>query len=223
MPSKARIAFRENARDVERLLDLHKDKGGIAQGRRYGLEVLNKSAIVLLTSFWEAYCEDIAAEALEHIVAHAPSSEKLPLELRKLIAKELKDDKHELAVWKLSDNGWRGVLQSRLAVLQADRNRRLNTPKSSQIDDLFRKTLGIQMVSERWRWQKMAATAARAKLDKYVELRGAIAHRGAGATGASVRKSHAVDYFTFLKKLVGRTGGAVYIHVRTVTRVRLWK
>jgi RiboL-PSP-HEPN len=69
MPSKARIAFRENVKDVQRLLDLHKDKGGIAQGRRYGLEVLNKSAIVLLTSFWEAYCEDIAAEALEHIVA----------------------------------------------------------------------------------------------------------------------------------------------------------
>ena len=40
----------------------------MARGRRYHLEVLNKSAIVLVTSFWEAYCEDIAAEGLAHIV-----------------------------------------------------------------------------------------------------------------------------------------------------------
>ena len=90
MPSRAFSDFRENARDVQRLLDLHKDTGGIAQGRRYGLEVLNKSAIVLLTSFWEAYCEDIAAEALAHIVTHAASADKLPIELRKLVANSCK-------------------------------------------------------------------------------------------------------------------------------------
>lgn len=72
--------------DVEqRLLELHKDKGGIAKGRRYGLEVLNKSAIVLLTACWEAYCEDVSAEALEHIVTHSPSPDKLPDEFRKLV------------------------------------------------------------------------------------------------------------------------------------------
>jgi hypothetical protein len=32
--------------------------------------VLNKSAIVLLTAFWEAYCEDLAAEALNHVGDH---------------------------------------------------------------------------------------------------------------------------------------------------------
>lgn len=42
---------------------------GTARGRRFDLEVLNKSAIVLITSYWEAYCEDIAAEALDHAQA----------------------------------------------------------------------------------------------------------------------------------------------------------
>src|ERR1019366_3918284 len=100
-------AFDDNVQDIERLLELHVASGGAAKGRRFGLEVLNKSAIVLLTSFWEAYCEDIAAEALEHIVAHTPSADKLPKELKKVIAKELKEELNELAVWKLADGNWR--------------------------------------------------------------------------------------------------------------------
>ena len=221
MPSKAYQAFGENAKDIKRLLELHKDKGGIERGRRYGLEVLNKSAIVLLTSFWEAYCEDIAAEALEHIVKHAPSADKLPQELRKIVAKELKAENHELAVWKLSDDGWRTLLKSRLATMQVERNRRLNTPKSEQIDTLFLSALGIPKASDRWRWKGMTADRARKKLDKYVELRGAIAHRGAAAT--SVKKAQVEDYFAHISRLVSRTGGSVYIQVRSVTSVRLWE
>jgi hypothetical protein len=222
MSSNARILFDENARDIVRLLEFHKHKGGIAKGRRYGLEVLNKSAIVLLTSFWEAYCEDIAGEALEHLVAHARTADKLPVELRKLVAKELKSERHELAVWRLSGTGWRAVLKRRLASLQAERNRRLNTPKTAQIDDLFLKALGISKVSDSWHWpKKMTVARATAKLDRYVELRGAIAHRGAAA--GTVRKVQVTDYFKFLKRLVGQTGGAVCRHVRTVTSVKLWK
>jgi hypothetical protein len=51
MPSKAKVALDENLGDVERLLELHQEKGGGARGRRYGLEVLNKAAIVLITSY----------------------------------------------------------------------------------------------------------------------------------------------------------------------------
>ena len=95
MVSEARKAFDKNAEDIERLLQLHAEKGGIGRGRRYELEVLNKSAIVLITSFWEAYCEDIAAEALEHLITHAKSADVLPKELRKRIAKELNTDFRE--------------------------------------------------------------------------------------------------------------------------------
>jgi hypothetical protein len=82
MASKARSAFDQNAADIQRLLDLHQRVGGDSRGRRYGLEVLNKSAIVLITAFWEAYCEDLAAEGLEHIVKHAKSlnhKESIPI------------------------------------------------------------------------------------------------------------------------------------------------
>ena len=138
MPSKARFKFNANADDIGRLLEIHKDLGGDKKGRRFRLEVLNKSAIVLITAIWEAYCEDLAKEALEHIVKNAPDSTALPKELKKRIAKELKEDKNEVMVWTLADPGWRIVLTKRLSNLAEERNRKLNTPKAQNIIDLFR-------------------------------------------------------------------------------------
>src|ERR1700674_172280 len=114
MHSKARIALDKNLEDVKALLKLQEQQGGNAPGRRFGLEVLNKSAIVLITSFWEAYCEDLAEEGLECIVTHATTSDVLPKEIKKIIAKELKAAAHELAIWTISDDKWRGVLRSHL-------------------------------------------------------------------------------------------------------------
>lgn len=105
MPSKARLKFNANADDVGRLLEIHRDLSGDKQGRRFRLEVLNKSAIILITAVWEAYCEDLAKEALEHIVKNAPDSTVLPKDLKKRIAKELKEDRNEIAVWTLADSG----------------------------------------------------------------------------------------------------------------------
>ncbi len=221
MASIARNAFDENLKDIEGLLELHEMKGGNQQGRRYGLEVLNKSAIVLITAFWEAYCEDIASEGLEHLIKHANSGDALPTELKKQIAKELKNSNHELEMWKIADDGWRIYLSDRLESLREERNRRLNTPKSENIDHLFLSTIGIRKISSSWSWsKKMTVARATAKLDKFVELRGAIAHRGQHSQ--SVKKQQVTDYFGFVKSLAAKTGGAVNSHVRRVTGKRLW-
>ena len=165
MPSKARISFDKNLGDVERLLALHTMVEGQRQGRRYGLEVLNKSAITSITAFWEAYCENIAAEALEHIVKYAKSSDALPKELKKQLAKELKGALHELETWKIADDGWRKYLNDRLSKLKELRNWDLNTPKSDQIDKLFLQAIGIPKISSAWHWpKKMTVQRAAAKL-----------------------------------------------------------
>ncbi len=220
MPSQARQAFDRSAQDVERLLQIHADVGGDAQGRRFGLEVLNKSAIVLITAVWEAYCEDIAAEALEHLVSNVPSGSQLPKELKKRIIVDIKADHNELAMWDLADSGWKARAQARLASLTAERNRRLNTPKSDQIDELFAAAIGLPKVSESWPWKKMSVAKAKEKLDNYVTLRGAIAHRGAAAAG--VKKAQVTDYFRHVKRLVGKTGGRVNAHVKSATGKPLW-
>jgi len=220
MPSNARKHFNENARDIERLLKLHEEKGGALPGRRRGLEVLNKSAIILITSFWEAYCEDIAAEGLEHIVKYG-SSNALPKEIKQHVAKELKSAPNELAIWDLCGDGWKDILTNRLKNLQEQRNKRLNTPKTQNVDDLFMQSLGLSSVSSSWKWaKKMTAIRSREKLDKYVTLRGEIAHRGIAAK--TVTKAQVEDYFDFIKKLVSKTGGAVNSHVKKVTGKPLW-
>jgi RiboL-PSP-HEPN len=219
--SKARKSLDANVKDIGTLLALHAMVGGTAKGRRYGLEVLNKSAIVLITAYWEAYCEDIAAEALAHIVKHARSSDALPNELKRQLAKELKDALHELEVWKIADRGWKKYLSERLERLKEKRNWDFNTPKTEQIDRLFLQAIGITKISSSWKWpKKMTVKRATEKLDKYVTLRGTIAHRGKDST--SVKKAQAEDYLGFVQRLAGKTGGAVNSHVKGITRKALW-
>jgi hypothetical protein len=220
MASQARKSLDANHEDIRRLLKLHSKIGGGTPGRRYGLEVLNKSAIVLITAYWEAYCEDIAAEGLGHIVRNARSSDVLPKELKKLLAKELKSHAHELEVWKIADKGWKKQLTDRLESLKQKRNWDLNTPKTEEINKLFLHALGIRDISKSWEWPGMSTAVASKKLDKYVSLRGAIAHRGRGS--ASVKKSDVVDYFEFIKRLAAKTGGAVNKHVKAATGKALW-
>ena len=221
MASKARKSFDSNAKDIERLLEFHKQVGGNAPGRRYGLEVLNKSAIVLITAFWEAYCEDIAAEGLEHIVKHGKSANALPVELKKQVAKAVKAEKNELEIWSIADDGWRNYLKDRFEELKEQRDRRLNTPKTANIDELFRTAIGIEKISTSWSWaKKMSAKRASEKLDKFVELRGSIAHRGQHSK--SVTKAQVTDYYEFVRSIVARTGGRVNAHVMKITGKPLW-
>ena len=127
---------------------------------------------------------------------------------------------NDLAMWDLADAGWKTRARARLATLMAERNRRLNTPKADQIDDLFGAAIGLSDVSAAWRWKKMSVTQARRKLDGFVELRGAIAHRGAAAS--SVKKVQVTNYLAHVKRLVGKTGGRVNTHVKTATGKPLW-
>ena len=57
------------------------------------------------------------------------------------------------------------------------------------------------------------------KLDKFVELRGAIAHRGQHYN--SVKKAQVEDYFDFVKTLAAKTGGKVNTHVKAITGKQL--
>lgn len=202
MASKARAKFEENSRDIDRLMEIHRELTGKKPGRRHQVEVLNKSAIVLITAVWEAFCEDLAAEGVEHLVNHA-EAKKLPKHLRTIIGKELKESLNEQAVWDLADDGWRDLLSKRLDKLTRERNFNLNTPKADQIEDLFEKALGIKELPKSWTWSRMRAESARKKLNAFVKLRGDIAHRGAAAE--SVTKTQVTSYQTHIGFLVDKT------------------
>lgn len=207
MTSRAEASFVKNCEDIEELLLIHTDITGEAPGRRRKLGALRKSAIVLMTALWEAFCEDLADEALQHLVAHAPDAQVLPVELRKQVAKELAADKNNLEVWKLAGDGWRSVLVNRLAELQELRNRKLNNPKTRQINDLFRDALGIGKISESWHWNKMDAQRAAGKLDEYVTIRHEVAHRGSSAD--RIWKYDVNEYYNHVWRLVEQTAAEI--------------
>jgi hypothetical protein len=188
-------------------MEIHGDLAGNSPGRKHGVEVLNKSAIVLTCAVWEAYCEDLAGEAIDHLVAHVKSSRVLPKALRKAIAAELEGDKNELAVWALAGGGWKKILKARLADITKRRNRSWNTPKSKNIDALFEEAVGLVEVSSSWRWHNVNPSTARTKLDGYVTLRGDIAHRSKAAD--SIKKSAATGFLKHAERLVIATDGHV--------------
>ena len=67
-----------NASEVERLVEIHAKVAGKGRGRRIGVEVLNKSAIVLLVACWESFIEDVASSAFNIILDKAKTPEAFP-------------------------------------------------------------------------------------------------------------------------------------------------
>jgi HEPN superfamily RiboL-PSP-like protein len=172
--------------EVERLIDFHAKETGIARGRRRpDIQIVSRSAVVMTCAYWEAFCEDLAAEALLHLAEHATEGAKLPKELKKSLKANLLDEKNDLAIWSLADDGWRTVLRRRAALLRNDDDRSLNTPKSAQVREFFRRNPGIRDITSSWRWHKNPPDRTTMLLDGLVNLRGSIAHRGSPPGGSS--------------------------------------
>jgi hypothetical protein len=166
------------------------------------VEVLNKSAIILLVACWEAYVEDLAATAFDIIAAAATSADVFPSSVLVLASKELRSDPDETKVWQLAGEGWKRVLQGHRTALFDRFIGKLNTPKPALVDDLFLRLLGLQKLSASWRWHGTTSANAAARLISLVALRGEIAHRV--TVGRSVRKQDVID----ATNLVGRLSAA---------------
>ena len=219
MPSPARNLVR-NLEDVRRLLAIHTDIGGEGQGRRHGVEVLNKSGVVFIVAAWEAFIEDVAIQATDHLLRHATDPSTLPLPIRKAVAKSLSADKDELAVWKLAGEGWKTIAVSyRDNVIRKEVDT-FNTPKPDKIDSLYQKLLDIRHLSNTWYWKGISAANASRKLREFVELRGAIAHRG--QLTESVKRVLVEDRRMFILRLAAKTSNVVRTSVRTQSGKYPW-
>lgn len=218
MPSQARNAFDTNRADIDRLLEIHGDVTTAGPGRKWKVGALHKASIVLLSAFWEAYCEDLAAEGVDHLVTHAANALALPAKLRDRIAKEL--DPKGLGPWELADDGWRKVVRRNLADLQRERNTELNTPKTWNIKLLFTRAVGIADVPTHWVWRGMSATAAEIKLDQLVTLRGDIAHRGSSVQAPN--KTQVKSLYQHVRGLVDATEAYVGAQLQAATGVAPW-
>jgi hypothetical protein len=64
MPSKSLAALTGRLKDVDQLMAAHRAVAGKKRGRKYEVEGLNRAAVLMLTSHFEGYLEDVMAEAL---------------------------------------------------------------------------------------------------------------------------------------------------------------
>jgi len=139
--------------------------------------------------------------------------------VKKRIAKRLKDDRHQLAVWELSGDGWKNVLKKNLDELQQSYVRSFNTPKARNLQDLYRESLGIKDITSSWARPYMTRDKARKKIDHFVTLRGSIAHRGRAKT--SVTKDQCGNFLALVQDIVPRVDEHVRKHVTAIAPVRV--
>lgn len=215
MTPTARERFDTGLKDVRRLLEIHEKMGGTNPGKRHGLEPLNQSAIVLLTAVWEGFVEDLAREALERLIDGIADPQGLPERLKKKVAEELKEEKHELAIWRLAGDDWKELLRCRLPDYAKQRALNLNTPDACRVQTLFARTLGLENITDAWHWQKMSRDQAQEKLDDLIKLRGDIAH--GGDPKGPVHKNRVEGFIKHLCKLVEKSESCVDEYVRGAT------
>jgi len=207
----------KSMRDVKRLMQIHSDVGGTTQGRRYGLDVLNKSGVVFVAAAWEAFVEDVALQAINHILSVAKNPKTIPLSIRKGVARYVQDSKHDLKAWDLAAEGWKKVVRE----YKDDVIATFNTPKPHNVDNLFKRLLGVEEISAQWYWQGMSKTSASAKLRKFMETRGAIAHRG--ELPQSITKDYVEDRRKFINRLCVRTSNVIRDCIKTQVGSYPWR
>jgi hypothetical protein len=205
---------------VDRLLTIHNLIGGVNRGRRFNLEVLNKSAIVLTCAYWEAFVEDLTAQAVRHLAEHATSPSDLPVDLRKSILKDLQSTKNELAMWNLAGDQWRALLRDRARKIVSVSDRTLSSPTSRKVDEFFLQQSGMVNVSHAWARRGTSAEKSRQRLDAFIDLRNTIAHRG-GPLNRVVLKRQAEDGLRLIDRLIEASTGAVDKQLTAATGVAL--
>lgn len=206
------LEIQKNMSEVARLMDIHKAVAGAGPGRKRDVQVLNKSAIVIALACWEAYVEDLAANAFEHMLSVASSPSVFPSHVLAIAGKRI-TKAGALDVWTLADDGWRSALSNhKQAILDKYVVKgSFNTPSSDNIDKLYSELIGLKSASGEFYWPGMSNIKAKQKLQDLIDLRGEIAHRV--ESSAPVYKKDVEAYQKFIKRL------ATILHNRTLALI----
>lgn len=210
----------ENANEVIELIRLHVAMTGTKSGRRHGVEILNKSALVLLVACWESFVEDVAAVGFEFLLKEATTPDIFPASVLTLSAKLLREDDDHRKIWQLAGDGWKSVLIAHKDNVLKEYAGKLNTPRPKQVSELFEKMVGLRGLSNQWKWHGMSVSQACKKLDSLVTTRGEIAHRV--RAGKYVRKEYVQQTADFIQRLAAITSNRVSQHIQKQVGKEPW-
>jgi len=170
VPSCALLNFESTLMvDVDRIIKSHTVLNHEGGGRR-GLGHITRSGVLMLCAAWELYVEQLLSASAGVLADRAAVPGDLPLPVQKQIAKVVRDSKHELKPLELAGDGWMMIYRNYVGVTVGN----LHTPKSTNLDPLFKRLVGFERVSNSW---SVGAPA----IDSFVKARCEIAHRGRDA------------------------------------------
>lgn len=212
--------FIKNQEDIQQLWAIHEEYAGEGRGRKHGVEVLNRSAIVFVTAIWESFVEDLAQEAFEFLIDNAPNSDFIPQKIKNFIATSVLTQKDPSRVWEVADLRWKRVLIAHKVTVLEKWLGNFNTPKTEPVKSLFEQLLGMPNISSTWRWKGMSSRKAEDKLDQFITMRGDIAHRL--RHGKSVGKADGYRYLLHVINIAYRTEWAVAEHLANTTGIDPW-
>ena len=213
--------LRNNLLEVEKLINIHTEISGNTRGRKKDVEILNKSAIVMITACWENYVEDLVKEAFNYLLTKAPTHTVFPYSVLAKASKELKNDKDDRRVWELAGNGWQNILKNYQTSTLIKEIDHFHVPRPENIDSLFEKLLGIQNITLNWKWQKMSNINAIQILNSFIDLRGEIAHTV--RTNTPVLKKDVRFYSDFIKKTSMILHNRTNDHIDNILGSKAWK
>lgn len=216
------IAWRTNIQEVDRLLSIHTLVAGTSPGRKRDVQVLNKSALILLLACWEAYVEDMAKNSFEFMLDNAAAPNVFEEYVLAIAAKEIKQGSTQ-DLWALAGSGWKTALSAHKEKIL---NKYIvkgsfNTPSSENIDRLFSELIGLKGMSKEWHWPGMSNATAITKLAELIDQRGAIAHRV--ESSQAVYKKDVVAYRNFISRLAVITHNRMLALVYAKTKKRPWR
>lgn len=177
MPSNSLTKLENNLLiDVDRLIQSHSDLNHEGKGRR-GLGHVTRSGVIMLCASWELYIEDLLLEGVDYFIVKTTDPSNLPLPVQKELSSAVKKATHELEPIKLAGDGWKTFYKDYANL----RLKKFHTPKSNNINSLYRCFLGIENVSDCW-------SLGTSIIDNFVSTRGDIAHRGREAAYTRIPK-----------------------------------
>jgi hypothetical protein len=216
------VVFLKNLFDVNELVEIHESLTGTEPGRRRGVEILNKSAVVLLLACWEAYVEDLAEAGSRHLIQRVRVASDVPRKVRVIASQPLSTSPNPLDVWKLAGGGWKDVLRAKSAdtISSHVRGSAFNNPSAEKCDELFHALLGLRGLSSHWRWPGRTAVSSRTYLGTLISRRGEVAHRL--TTDSPVKKKEVTKASEFIARLSEVSSDVVRTHLEQVTGHAPW-
>ncbi|WP_296641999.1 HEPN domain-containing protein [Roseinatronobacter sp.] len=187
--------------EISHIIETHRL---IRQGKRGpdNHKSILRGSVLLLCAAWEIYCERVVLESALKISKSAKRYSDLP----EAAITQLKIAVHNENVFKseplrLAGNGWR----IEYVKVVRDKCQALNTPKSANLDLLFKQCIGLKDLSKSWNYGKD-------EIDSFVRIRGEIAHRGSDSL--ALNRDDVSHFKAVVQKSISDTDDLLYDYLK---------